>query len=1062
MIKKIPFLILSFLLLVSPLQVKAETKSITKYGNEDQISIAHKSLEINYNGKKGRLYYGDNGIDMLFDDDHVHIDTDFAVKRMIVLDDLNGDNYPEFITWQNASEFSDQVIVLSGKDGKVIDSLRFTYNIYNDNYSDFIDVNSSIQQFYSDEKGFVYIISDYSLYKYDLINKEMAFVTEFKNNIWKMTRVFDCDEDGREDFALTGQDGVLYFVDSETGRILIEEQLAQTVEKEEDFGWQIAHFSVQMNLWDIFYENGRIYVTSENGKLYVVDKNGSAEYDISVMSDEEMMNIMINYQVLYDRSTQSQYIKETGLMEYAFMGYRIVDKVDSYMLIEAYMGNDFSYFNIEQNYIASGFPAFMIVYDMQKNEIVSKINIPNNPFYGMQEACFGKYNGETVICAVTEVDQESFKATLYSLKGETVYQKNIASTILDSKCYFSILNRNGHYEIEVNNRCSFALSENLEYEGYTYDITKYAFYCENEEYIYLMKYSNGKFTALQCLDKKLNPVWQYDYQASYLNNGISFITKGNYNKDGYEDFLMLAQQYNDKNETVSTYFIVVDGNTGKVLLNRNLKLGTYYDEKNKKHTYYEIASEASLIRDVDKDGKAEILLNDEFITSKSFKKNGYISRSVDAEGNYLDAGDINGDGFKDIAVVTNKETRLYQSKLSYSYGYYNVEYVKTKTVRKNVEKLENSLYASVFIDTKGNPADVNNDGAYELIHLSYNDKGYEVYTVVDGKTLKDMYNLCPDGVRDYGERYAVFEYDVNNDGYNEIIGSEDYATSNIYDGKTGNLLIEDVSTWTRKGDYYIKDEYHPNYIVPFYGFCDIIYFYKAQDVNGDGVVDYVNIQSGYDYSTYENYTALKTIDGKSGKIINEEQFNKPLEGLLSRIENCDNMMINDVSGGIALLDINTMTEEAVFSIDAQNAYYLNENNIMVVSPEGEISVLDIQKEFDLVSDIPQTTENHILDLKWNSKLDYSIMSVYDNDELVYRGQDDNCQIELMEGRHTISLQLDDGRGKSSARNYSVEVVNQHRSNVILYVMPVIMLAICFFLAMYQKLRIKAAAKAVNK
>ncbi|MBQ4253388.1 MAG: hypothetical protein II712_01030, partial [Erysipelotrichaceae bacterium] len=605
-------------------------------------------------------------------------------------------------------------------------------------------------------------------------------------------------------------------LDSQTMEKLDEYQLTKTLRRMSDYG--DFEFVAVMNLWDLHFDGLNLYMTAENGVIYAMDRDGLwDEYSCAIIEDEELMTRIINNRngggiwikdVVVIDETESEDIQDvsTGKMNKAYMSYRIADDDGSHLLISCYLGDPYCAAQYDQ----SDYPAAVAVFNKETSQIESRIVLDGYPGYEYQKPCFGRYSDQDVVCVLSDM-QENPKATLYSLAGETVLQKTLVlGEVLKPLEGMLALSWDGtSYLLEIFDGPSVVLGSDLESKGYLFESIEYVFLSELNGNLFFKKKVNGAVRGLICYDSQMNVIWQYDYSAAYKNSGIDEISWGFYNNDKISDFLLLASQYDSKDTLVSTYFIVLDGASGKVLLNRNLKLGTYRDSNNKKHDYYLTASTASLIRDVDKDGRAEILCDgNSFVTSKSFKNNGSISDYIETSGNLLVIGDANGDGFDDKVSVTNKETRLYLSRLRYSYGTYMVDYVRTKTTRTNQEKWKNSQNALVF-------GDINNDGVSEIIHFAGNAKGYQVFVVTNGKTLKDMYVLCPDGVHDYYERFAVQNYDLNSDGYNEIIGSQYYDNIQLFDGKTGEVLLTDIGAYSFGKGFEMDTSFHPDYIVAF-------------------------------------------------------------------------------------------------------------------------------------------------------------------------------------------------------------------------------------------------------
>ncbi|MBR0137690.1 MAG: VCBS repeat-containing protein [Erysipelotrichaceae bacterium] len=1058
MIRKLLMITVAVLLSFAPISAKAqtETAAIRQMGQEEKIASSYASKTLIYGGSEARLYFGEGGIDILAGSDHYHLNTDFTVLNLEILDDFNNDGYPEFITWQKTPDLSDQVIIISGKNGEVLDSLRFTYETF-DNALGFTTKNSSIQKFAAVEKGYVYIVCDYSIYRYNLSEKNIDNQFTAPDNIWDIEMIWD------NMLAAACQNGVIYLLDGSTLEKTSEYQLGRTLSRPADYGDFL--YTATMSLWDLHYaKDGKLYVVDESGMLYAMDKSESFESGmIALMDEEELLTRLMNgrrggwitYDYYIDDSQENNQDVSTGKMSRTYMSYVIVDENETDILIACYMGDP--YCAAQENGFSGdwNYPAGLVAFRKDDFTVDATIVLENYPILNYQKPCFGKYDDQDVIFVLGDM-QENVKVVLYSLTGETVAQKTLAlGDVLSTRKMLSTSWTGSEYLMEIFGNSTVILSPELENKGYLFDLVEYEFFDELNGNLFFKKNVNGITRGLICYDRQMNIIWQYDYEATYRNTGISEISSGNYNKDGIQDFLLLAQHYDSKDNPLSTYFIVIDGSSGKVLLNRNLKLGTYYDEKRKKHDYYLMASSASLMRDVDKDGKAEILCDgNSFITSKSFKNNGNISEYIDTTGNILTIGDVNGDGFADKVTVTNKETRLYTSRLRYSYGSYNVEYVKTKTVRSNQEKWKNAENAVVF-------GDIDNDGVDEIIHFAANAKGYQVFVVTNGKTLKDMFVLCEDGVRDYFERFAIQDYDINGDGYNEILGSLNYDDLKLFDGKTGQILLEDIGEYSYGKGYY-EDSYHPDYIVPFNKMETVNHVFIGADYNADGINDLVVCQQWYDEEYYESRYSLFIYSGSDLARIDEKTLDNYSYGKITPVNGKRNLLLQSDGVTTVLIDSLTGKSTASYELPVENGYYLDENHLMVFTPDLKTYILNSEMNFEITGEIPEQISENMLDLHWAGKNEFSIMTITDNDTVVYMGQDESCQIKFIEGDHVLTFKMNDGRGKTSSQTFRFHVMPQPRNTVMIAAITAVLLLLILIISLYRKIRVRRVGKAVSR
>ena len=167
MIKKLTALLLCAAVILSAgASAFAMERSIQPLSDTGSIDNAGRSAELVYEGENARAYYGSSGISIVTQSGVKNLGTNFPVKKLLVLSDVNGDGYPDFLTYQNAPHYSAQVMTVSGKDGKVLADLHLTHDGYDDNLGP-VQLNSFVQQFLGTADGNALIVCDYSIIKVD-------------------------------------------------------------------------------------------------------------------------------------------------------------------------------------------------------------------------------------------------------------------------------------------------------------------------------------------------------------------------------------------------------------------------------------------------------------------------------------------------------------------------------------------------------------------------------------------------------------------------------------------------------------------------------------------------------------------------------------------------------------------------------------------------------------------------------------------------------------------------------------------------------------------------------
>ena len=222
MIKKLTALLLCVAVVLSAgVSAFAMERSIQPLNDNGSIDNTGRSAELVYEGAAARVYYGSSGISIVSENGVKHLGTNFSVKKLLVLGDVNGDGYPDFLTWQNAPDYSAQIMTVSGKDGKVLADLHLTHKGYDDNLGP-VELNSFVQQFLACADGNALIVYDYSIIKVDAKTLEILWTHSSTDNIWKAVSTGDIDGDGAEEFAYTMQQNTVALISGADGSLIRE------------------------------------------------------------------------------------------------------------------------------------------------------------------------------------------------------------------------------------------------------------------------------------------------------------------------------------------------------------------------------------------------------------------------------------------------------------------------------------------------------------------------------------------------------------------------------------------------------------------------------------------------------------------------------------------------------------------------------------------------------------------------------------------------------------------------------------------------------------------------
>jgi hypothetical protein len=317
--------------------------------------------------------------------------------------------------------------------------------------------------------------------------------------------------------------------------------------------------------------------------------------------------------------------------------------------------------------------------------------------------------------------------------------------------------------------------------------------------------------------------------------GSSVGTAGDVNGDGYSDVIIGAPLYSYNGNQAGAVFAYYGSANG---LSSSPDWVVYGDRPNNGGTYIDggygeyLGGTISMAGDVNGDGYSDVLIGAQWYdtdtlsqTGAAFVYNGSAGGLLAAPswsvigtqnhenlGAYLAvAGDVNGDGYGDIAVTSYNHSGGGLTSNGAAYLYQGSSSGLATTAAWSVYGSENNEMLGNAISSAG---DVNGDGYSDLIVGSYN------YIVGSNKVgAAFVYNGSQNGLSttsaetlvgtQAGEQFGFsvsLAGDVNNDGYsNVIIGSllHSGAVNNsgaafMYNGSGGGVSLS--PSWTTAGD----------------------------------------------------------------------------------------------------------------------------------------------------------------------------------------------------------------------------------------------------------------------
>ncbi len=1041
--KKLLILLLTvFMILSNGISVFAQEKSIEYVGVKNQVDNASNSFTVIYNEAEATVFYGKNGFDIITEEEKTHFDTKYPVVKAIAINDVNGDGYTDFLAYLNSAEYTDELFVFSGQDGSVISSRRITRDSYSEENGVF-KANTEVLKM-SEFNGLAVVLYDYTIEVIDPKTAEVIYSYVNEDNIWDYEVV-----DNK--LVFIDQLGCIGVCDLEQNLLLSYYKVTNNYEV--SFQWRPELVAPsKLNLWDIENVCGQLFITTEDGYLLTYNPETflvESTVDLELFSEDELKGYLSdNLSYVTDSEVEQ---RVTGLFSPYFKSIRILDSNEQYLLISGFIKDN----DCLSDYFWSNYGSSVLVYDYINQEVVSEITLKTDG--SNVDATLSKYDASETVTVIYPETGSSLRTMIYDFEGSVLLQKEIKVDTINNKTRLSIDfdEENGYYVQAFNNSC-FTLNASLEDAIFQFEkISTQSVYSSEDGFTMMYKVNGIANKIVNYGVDGSTENWVYELTTTEKNKGIEFITVDDYNKDGVKDYICIVNKYDSKDNVVASNFIVINGEDGKQLFSKKVWLYKAYDANWRPYDVYLTASELYLVNDIDGDGKKEFIIDGNIVTSYAFAAKGTVNTYVDAKGVMQKIGDVNGDGFEDFVMIEKSTVTQYVSRRNR----YDVSYVKSGKVFKASGKntIDNQTYAVIFND-------IDNDGVKEIVFNDINDAGYQYFRVLNGKSLSQMYTLADKGVSDY-ELLTLMNIDITGDGINELM----YMTGamwmpTIRDGATGEFLIaidenQKESTYFDPEDYYhpdwpvqimTEDDYYSNLPI-----CVI------NDLDGDEKPDFIIKKSYYDYETWNRYDSLLYYSSATFEIVDEKilSVNKYEEmGSLKPVVNSDKYIVFIKNEKSELMDSVSGQVIANYDIVAESFLLLNENTILANNKESGLITLDIRNAFELLSEIPETMEGHILELKWKPAQDYSVMKIYDNGTLVTTTSDTEYSLPLLGGNHSIKLQLADGQGKESVSVYNVVVETHPITDYYVIAIAVVLLAGSLFSNMYRKAYIKKKSK----
>lgn len=1048
--------ILLILLLFFIINVKALEKSIYNYTSGVNGAVIQKSFMGNLNRKENKeslIISSNTGIYIKNSEGNKYIPTNQKPVSVVMVDDINKDKYNDIVYAVNSKNGLYNIVAVSVVD----DTIIWNKVLSKKTYVPYARTTIENIVVYKIEKvgNTIVVISDYSLYVLDVFTGKELFKYKDSDNIWDVTEVKDINNNLSEEIALSNQLGEVKLIDSNTGIVLWNSKVVENIKIKKDD----ILFDVKRNVWQVEFFDDALYAMGEDGTVYILDyKTGKLKNKLEVYK--------------FDKEVLDQYYINEGIASYKTLN--PTSKISEYF-------NNFSMKFIDDKLVVSAFlnatdrnkeysikPRFIVV-DLKKLNILYDIEIPNIKLVNVEalyldtnilvpievkegylylntfELETGKKLNETKVFLGTSVSSES--------KNHIYLQSTKDGVLIEQVNGFSVILDNNYKDIKINNN-SYANAKIIK---------------SNNDELYVSYESNGityrivKYSSLE----NIEPTWEYIIPNDMNNNGLFSISSSNdFNKDGVNDITALINKVDEENRVIATYFLILDSKTGSVIKFKSIHTGSYMSNGKKIDTYL-TGTNLVAIKDMNKDGISELLIDSTIINGSNISMYGMFDMYLNVESSkLLNVGDINNDYINDLVVIESAQALLFTSKISGNI----INYVKTNkkvTYPKDVLNLDYSIIIP----------DLNNDGIKEIVINDRNTDKKQIYRILSGKDLSTIFTIS--GLGYYGSSYIFLNSDINEDGFNDLVEVVNGINYILISGKDGTTLF--------KIEQELKDEYIDVPIrdassskdIYYEGIMNFIYeeanfsVISGMDINNDNKNELYLLKEEY-YPQTKLVLEIYDINNKS---------KKPIRSVDIFFESNNEMVYKDV------------INNSEYSYLKQIVEVVNGNGLYIIKPPGDISIIYDAKEDKLLSEVDgsfvkaiKTSDDKIFgvtfknspisinfkndflvnNIKNNSKNksplkvslnetlkeNMRVVKVYNKGTLLSTEYNDKFDLLLKRGEYNLLFKATDRWGKT--QNYELDItINKTNPYLILTtVIGIIIILLLVYLSIGHKLKRK--------
>ena len=995
--------------LVSPVHAKTSS-SLVPYsdGLDDRSTSSTKYVELNEQ-LSGHMLVTKDGLSII-GNDQFKVTTSYPVEEYEIVKDVDQKGQNDILVYMSSPNGQDNLALISSEDSSVLFSKNYSHLSNQEGKGAFQENSIILQLLYNNER--IYVLYDYHIACLDTQGNEI-FDYENEDNIWKMLLI-----EGKG-LAITTQTGEVKLLDDQIGKVIWEKQLVgkrivPTLELN-------VNAEVQLNTWDMYYENNILYVTSEDGSLTELNiETGEVTHqvDLEMMSEDafiRQLGLNEGYDFVNYRST----VFPSGLMTSGFMSCKIEESTDQTLLISNYLGSEKRRLSLDQHNMPTEgqevIPS-LAVYDKTSKEVTHRFNYERyNLAYS--NAIYSTYQDKEVIIAPSFSKQGELKVNIYSLEDDSlIAQESIkVPNIKESNEKIKITKVDDRYLIQSDNKVSFFVSQDFKAIEYVGNLSMAFMIADSDTGMFVGYQESGMTTKIKKLNNghKDDVLFSFDLPEMFLENSNGF--ENIYYDENTNHLLMLVNTKDASYNTVSSYILIVDGNTGEVLANDRAVLDKGIDEHGKAYTHYVTGESIRYLKDMNQDGTQEVLVDSFVIDTKTMTLKSMYFPSIEETGLTIEVGDVNGDEISDLVVFNETQANLYYSKVS---GF-NISYAKSGIKLDYAKELQNHIHAVKM-------EDLDHDGIHDVIINERNNNGCQVYRVIDSKTLQPKYDLMSEGVYGWGESFEFPQQDFNQDGVDDIIFNSPSNSTDIISGQTGGILD---SYKKYAGEHNLGAPLAQETIVPIKIESNGYKVTLIDDVNGDGKKDVAYLYALDEGANYIYGTGLMIKDSTTFEEITSSTVipNDIMEDKrIINIQGSSKVMFKD-GNKMQVYDVANSEPIASFDIEVKYAKNISDTEFVIVNNEGNLYLLNDKIDFNVNN---QTLKGGQMTLSWDSDKN-GIMSISQNGEKIISTANQNVSFKLLEGEHDLVLSYDDGYGKTTHQTIHVNV---KKGNLLRYVL----------------------------